>query len=390
MFAFSFVIDSLSSTKNNTRQTINFFKLYSQTLIQTANSVKMSPKLSATCMKVIYSLTFMLTLQPLFAQQFSDLDAVFQQKEKLLGKDYVVMIWTDTLVYKKENGGFNSKTQAPIASASKWLTAALVMTFVDEGKISLDDKITKWLPEFARYEKNYITIRDCLSHLTGIQSEGTLAAILKRRKYSSLEEEVNAFAAKEIQNNPGVEFRYSNIGLNIAGRVLEVISKKKFDALAKQRLFNPLEMRSTTFSDMKGGAVNPSGGAVSTADDYMHFLQMLMNKGVYKGKRILSEDAIAYLLKPQTITQQIKYAPKAAEGFNYASGSWVISEKTANGQRVATALASPGLFGTWPMIDFCRGYAYLFFVKNLLGEQRADAQLEIKKIIDRKLEKNCQ
>ncbi|MER3497741.1 MAG: serine hydrolase [Chitinophagaceae bacterium] len=350
----------------------------------------MSPKLSATCMKVIYSLTFMLTLQPLFAQQFSDLDAVFQQKEKLLGKDYVVMIWTDTLVYKKENGGFNSKTQAPIASASKWLTAALVMTFVDEGKISLDDKITKWLPEFARYEKNYITIRDCLSHLTGIQSEGTLAAILKRRKYSSLEEEVNAFAAKEIQNNPGVEFRYSNIGLNIAGRVLEVISKKKFDALAKQRLFNPLEMRSTTFSDMKGGAVNPSGGAVSTADDYMHFLQMLMNKGVYKGKRILSEDAIAYLLKPQTITQQIKYAPKAAEGFNYASGSWVISEKTANGQRVATALASPGLFGTWPMIDFCRGYAYLFFVKNLLGEQRADAQLEIKKIIDRKLEKNCQ
>ncbi len=53
------------------------------------------------------------------------------------------------------------------------------------------------------------------------------------------------------------------------------------------------------------------------------------------------------------------------------------------------AVASPGLFGTWPMIDYCRGYAYIVFVKNLLGEERADAHLELKKIVDEQLMTNC-
>lgn len=325
---------------------------------------------------------FMLLLQAASGQQnFRGLDDVLEQKQKLLGKDFVVMIWKkdDTLIYKKQTGDFNSKTQAPIASCSKWLTAALVMTFVDEGKLSLDDNITKWLPEFEKYGKNYITIRTCLSHMTGIRSEPiTLLKLFERKKYNSLEDEVNAFAAKEIQANPTEEFRYSNIGLNIAGRVLEIISKKKFDLLARQRLFVPLGMRKTTFSTLDGSAVNPSGGALSTPDDYMHFLIMLLNKGVYQGKRILSEDAVNQMLQVQTKPEQIKYAPKAAQGFNYALGAWVIEEKEGR----ATAVSSPGLFGTWPMIDYCRGYAYLFFVKNLLGEERADAQMEIKKIID--------
>jgi len=349
----------------------------------------MAYKPFSACLKGITLFLFLLLLQPAFAQpNFKDLDKNLKEKEKLLGKDFVVMVWKkdDTLVYKKETGDFNSKTQAPIASCSKWLTTALVMMFVDEGKISLDDKITKWLPVFEKYGKNYITIRHCLSHYTGIESDPiNFLKLLERRKFNSLEEEVNSFAAKEIQANPGEEFRYSNIGLNIAARVLEVISKKKFDALAKQKLFFPLGMRKTTFSTLNGSAPNPSGGALSTPDDYMHFLVMLMNKGVYNGQRILSEEAINEMLRVQTKPGQIKYAPKAAEGFNYALGEWVIEQ---NGT-MSTAVASPGLFGTWPMIDYCRGYAYLFFVKNLLGEERADAQLEIKKIIDLQFKNNC-
>jgi hypothetical protein len=56
----------------------------------------------------------------------------------------------------------------------------------------------------------------------------------------------------------------------------------------------------------------------------------------------------------------------------------------------ATVAASPGLFGTWPMIDYCRGYAYIVFVKNLLGEERANAHEDIKKIIDRQISTTCQ
>nr|HPH32258.1 hypothetical protein [Chitinophagaceae bacterium] len=91
------------------------------------------------------------------------------------------------------------------------------------------------------------------------------------------------------------------------------------------------------------------------------------------------------MMKIRTSAAMIKYAPKAATGFNYASGAWVVEEN--NGK--ATALASPGLFGTWPMIDYCRGYAYLVFVKNILGEERADAYLELKKTVDNQIQENC-
>jgi len=349
----------------------------------------MSFILSVNCLKSSLLSVFLLILHAATGQYaFNELDKKLLEKQSLLGKDFVVLVWKkdDTLVYKKEMGEYKSKTVAPIASCSKWLTAAIVMGYVDEGKISLDDPVVKYLPAFEKYFKNFITIRHCLSHMTGIQSEPIrILKLLERKKFNSLEEEVNSFAAKEIQANPGIEFRYGNIGLNIAARVLEVITKKKFENLALQRLFRPLGMTKTTFATIDGSPPNPSGGAKSTADDYMKFLVMLMNKGSYQGKKLLSEDAVNQLVQIQTKPEQIKYAPKAAEGFNYALGSWAVEEK--NGK--ATSLASPGLFGTWPMIDYCRGYAYILFVKNFLGEERAEMHLEIKKIIDKQMDLEC-
>ena len=131
--------------------------------------------------------------------------------------------------------------------------------------------------------------------------------------------------------------------------------------------------------------VNPSGGASSTAEDYMKFLVMLMNKGKYAGKQILSEESVDQLMQIQTTPEKIKYAPKSATGYNYALGSWVVEEQDGK----ATALACPGLFGTWPMIDFCRGYAYIVFVKNLLGEERAGTHIQLKAIIDEQIPSTC-
>ena len=349
-------------------------------------------------MKVTCVLSFLLLLQAAYPQTiWTELDNAVKDKQQLLGNNMVVMIWNkDSMLYKKEIGEFNSKTQIPIASCSKWLTAALVMMFVDEGKLSLDDKVIKYLPEFEKYFKNYITIRHCLSHMTGISDEGGLIKrLMQRRKFSNLREEVDAFAAREIRVNAGEDFWYGNIGLNIAGRILEVISKKKFDMLIKQKLFNPLGMRKTTFSTLNNSPVNPSGGAQSTADDYMQFLLMLMNKGKHKGQQILSEESVRLMMQPQTTPAIIKYAPKSAEGFNYALGSWVVENPgplliSHNGGEITGSFSSPGLFGTWPMIDFCRGYAYIVFVKNFLGEERADVHTEFKKIIDKQISSNCQ
>ena len=357
----------------------------------------MSYKFNANCLKSSIAVVLLLLLQTGFSQgKYNELDKAFQEKQDLLGKDLVVLLWEkdDTIVFKKEMGSFNSKTVAPIASASKWLTAALVMQLVDEGKLTLDDNISRYLPEFEKYGKNYITLRHCLSHLTGIDDEGRLIKkLIQRKKFTSLEEEVNSFAARDIRTNPGTDFWYGNIGLNIAARVVEVVTKKKFDLLIRQKLFVPLTMRKTTFSTLDGSAVNPSGGARSTADDYMKFLVMLLNKGTYAGKQILSEKSVNELRKIQTSQDQIKYAPKSASGFNYALGSWSLLPASSKGGGEANAqaivLASPGLFGTWPMIDFCRGYAYLVFVKNILGEERADIHLEMKKIIDKQMPGEC-
>ena len=353
----------------------------------------MSYKFTAACLKFSCLALLLLIIQSTSAQtnrknpkevgvaRFATLDAMVQQNQKLLGDDVVAMVWTDTLVYKRELGEFDARTLAPVASASKWLTAVLVLKMVEEGKISLDDKISYYIPIFATYGKNYITIRHCLSHFTGIQSD---TRFLERKKFGSLEEEVASFAKKEIKTNPGTEFSYSNVGLNIAGRVLEIVTKKKFDMLAKQKLFNPLQMRKTSFSTLDGSALNPSGGAQSTAEEYMRFLKMLLNNGKHNGQQFLSEASIKELRTITTTPQTIKYVPKTAEGFGYALGSWAISEG-ANGQ--ASVLASPGLFGTWPMVDWERGYACLFFAKTLLSDQKKEAYLRMKDAIDETVEK---
>ena len=93
------------------------------------------------------------------------------------------------------------------------------------------------------------------------------------------------------------------------------------------------------------------------------------------------------MMQLQTKPELVKYAPKSAQGYGYALGCWV-AEHDADGN--GTVVASPGLFGTWPMIDYCRGYAYLVFVKNLLGEERANAHEQIKAIIDEQIKRNCQ
>ncbi|MEN9685287.1 MAG: hypothetical protein RLZZ28_1073 [Bacteroidota bacterium] len=348
----------------------------------------MSQKAHLTCVKVISPLIFLLFFQFGKAQYgFSELDQKLEKARKELGGNAVTLIYKDgKIIYTKELGEFNAKTQAPIASCSKWLTAALVMQFVDEGKITLDDKVSKYLPIFSKYSKGFIRIRDCLAHLTGIESEPIrLMNILGRKKYASLEEEVNDFASKkEIMANPGLEFRYSNIGLNIAARVLEIVGKRSFEQLMQEKLTRPLMMRSTSFSSLQ--AINPSGGAISTASDYMNFLSMLLNKGLFNGKRILSEQSILEMQTVRTNSSMIKYAPDAAKGFNYGFGEWILeADDDGKGQ----VIASPGLFGTWPMIDNCRGYACIFFTRGLLGEEKKELYMDLKKSIDTQISSHC-
>jgi len=331
----------------------------------------------------------MLLFQLVSAQySFASVDQVITSREKELGKNVAVVIFKDgKTVYKKETGeDFKAETPEPIGASSKWLTAALVLSFVDEGKLSLDDPVSQYIPVFSTYSKSYITIRHCLSELTGIEPTQKKLDKLTTGKSESLEEEVNKYASKkEIINNPGKDFSYGSIGYNIAGRVLEVISKKKtFSRLMLERICKPLGMKKTSFM-RESGAESPASGAVSTANDYLKFLGMLLNGGEVNGKKILSKQSVDFLLNPQTEGASVKFVPEPVRGYAYTFGGWV-EETDRNGKPMV--ISSPGLFGTWPYIDKCRNYAAVIFTKQQ-GEQKKEPYMAIIDEINEQIKGDC-
>jgi len=188
----------------------------------------------------------------------------------------------------------------------------------------------------------------------------TLLTLLERRKIRSLDEEVNLFAAKPMSGKPGEVFSHGNVGLNIVGRILEVVAHQDFETIFQERIAKPLQMKNTTFS--KGKEVNPSGGASSTAADYMNFLQMILQKGEFKGKQIISAKTIELMQISRTIRAKMVYSPEEATGFEYGWGEWILEkDKTGN----STVVSSPGLFGTYPWVDLKRNYAAIIFVRNI-------------------------
>jgi CubicO group peptidase (beta-lactamase class C family) len=313
-------------------------------------------------------------------------DKLKQQKE--LGKNFVCLIYKGgKLVYKKESPDLTVKTQQHVGAMSQWLTAALVMTFVQEGKLSLDDYVSKYIPLFNKYSKRYITIRNCLTHNTGIESDFNLSKLFQKSKFKTLEEEAIAYASKrEIKTNPGTEFNYSNIGYVLVGRVLEIISKKGFDRIAQDRILRPLGMRGTTFTNEDyNSATDPFMGARATANDLTNFMTMLMNKGVFNNKQVLTDSSVKTLLSLQA-SPPLKNVPKAAEGFNYALGSWIL-EQDSKGN--ITSAASPSFSGTWPIVDFCRGYTLVVLTENLKNPPAKEFYLDLKSVLDDSISPTC-
>jgi len=235
-----------------------------------------------------------------------------------------------------------------IASQSKPMTAAALMMIVEEGKLSLDDPVEKYLPEFKgqllavehdsdhtllQRPKHPITVREILSHTSGLP----FSSPLEQPTLDSLPllQAVRSYALLPLQFPPGTKYQYSNAGINIAGRLIEALSGIPYERFMSERLFKPLGMHDTTFwpsekqlkrlaksykpnSDRTGLEETtvtqlryplsnricrypmPAGGLFSTARDTARFCQMILNNGVFQGKRILSPDSIKQLTSRQT------------------------------------------------------------------------------------------
>jgi CubicO group peptidase (beta-lactamase class C family) len=258
------------------------------------------------------------------------------------------------------------------------------MQLADEGKLSLDDRLDSYLPVFASYRKGYITLRHCLTHQTGIGTEGflKLASLLEKEKFSSLEEAVNSIVKKEIHANTGEQFRYSSYGPFIAARVVEIVTKKRFEQFIRTKLLVPLGLRNTSFVTDDGSSPNPATGAKSTAADLGRFLQMLLNGGKWGDKQILSTAAVEEMRKIQIRQEQMKAGvPPQTLGYGFALGSWVPDGYGQQGSK-ANVLVLPTFSGTWPLIDFSRRYALVVLAKEFSGEQKPVLYQALKVLID--------
>lgn len=274
---------------------------------------------------------------------------------------------------------YSATTRQPIASCSKWLSAALVMTFVDEGLLKTDDTVGTWLPVLSQHGKGNITIGQCLSHLTGIKAPPLKESLQEMKDMQSMDEAISNIAVLPMEGVPGKVFHYSNTGLQIAGAVIEKISGQSFKTLFDRRIAGPLGMKNTDFG--KGKVALPAGGAVSTPEDYMHFLAMIMNKGVYNGKRILSEHSIDQMQLNRLSTGiTVAYSPAEAGDFGYGYGEWVMEQSKTAG--ISAAVTSPGLFGSFPWVNNEKKYAAFLMTFYLKSEGRNERNKELKHLVD--------
>lgn len=230
-------------------------------------------------------------------------------------------------------------------SQTKGFCGVTIAMLVEEGKISLDDPVSKYLPEFKSLKvrdknkalvpaKNVLTIRMVMNHTGGFPFE-IPTKVKKGWCALGLRDSAKEAAANPLLFEPGTQVRYSNTGIDIGAAIVEVVSGKPWEVFLKERLFEPLGMKNTTFQPTDGMLANsiamyavargkkavfkeydnwmptphngptvfPSAGAGlwTTANDQLKFYKMLMNLGVGEnGVRILKEETVKKLLATST------------------------------------------------------------------------------------------
>ena len=300
-------------------------------------------------------------------------------ENKLSGREKATLKWMANQKgdeAQDELQDFSANTQKPIASCSKWLSAAVIMTFVQEGKISLEDTVGKYFVVMTQHKKGGITIKDCLSHLTGINAPPVILTLEEPKESLTLDETMEKIAKMPMDGEPGKSFHYSSVGLQIAAGVVEKVSRQRFELLFQQRIAKPCGIKHTSF----GGelVVSPAGGAWSTPEDYLQFLSMILNDGKYNGKQILTKESIIAMQQDYTKGVKLDFIPDEARPWGYGFGEWVLEEGNGRGN----VLSSPGLFGTFPWVDNQRKYAAILFTTNVNFSGRHNRYSSLKSIVD--------
>jgi CubicO group peptidase (beta-lactamase class C family) len=283
-----------------------------------------------------------------------------------------------------------------IASMTKPITATAVLMLQDEGKLSVEDPVGKYIPELAHLKtadgvEHVVTIRHLLTHTSGMSEISQDEA----RSSHTLADVIPHYAAKPLQFVPGSRWTYCQSSINTAARVVERVSGQSFPEFLEKRLFGPLGMKDTTFyltpeqekRLAKSYARTPegelkeapnvillgkratdrdrfpaaNGGLFSTARDYGAFARMILNRGSLNGKQYLKPESVALMTSIRTGDLQTGFTP----GNGWGLGWCVIREPQG-----VTGMLSPGTFGhggaygTQAWIDPVQRRAYILMVQR--------------------------
>jgi CubicO group peptidase (beta-lactamase class C family) len=324
------------------------------------------------------------------------------------------------VIFKEAYGNLKVDQKAQMASSSKTVTATLLMILVDQGKLSLDDPVEKYLPEFkgiaihGKPPARPPTVRHLLSNTSGLPGDLLTESIIRRLRDraaqakgragtgaqdledaavaiekrgdepkkargplfggvdASLAESVRRLARDGLATEPGSGFHYCTMGFNVAARVAEVAGGRPFEDLVRDELLEPLGMNDTRYVPIGLSALRPGpklangesrfimagGGMTSTLDDFAAFYQMHLNGGTYRGRRILSEKSAAEMRTRQGRLDLMMSGPY---GDHYGL-AFFLDRLDADGRgHVAT---HPGFFGTNPWLDTDREQVAILFVQS--------------------------
>ena len=263
------------------------------------------------------------------------------------------------LLFERTYGATTLETVVPIASATKWLSGAVIMSLVDDGSLDLDAPLSTYLPEFVGLSGT-TTVRQLFSHTSGMEGRSRLLAI----NSITLEECVRQIAAIPLRATPGTDFFYGGVSMQVAGRVAEVVSGLPWETLFQQRIAVPLGMTDTDYQGLNAPTTNPriAGGAQSSLRDYANFVEMIENRGWFRGTRVLTVRSVETMLSDQTGGVPVTYAPPTAPGFlGYGIGCWV-ERAAADGSTLEAT--SPGAFGFTGFVDRERGTHGVFLTDS--------------------------
>ena len=338
-------------------------------------------------MKKLYiSIIILFILQSIISGQqynLTGIDSILMELSERTGGCGFIAIKNGKTIYKKNYGNLKLNSRIEIASSSKWLSAAVILSLVDDDLINLDDPISKYIKAFNG-DKGRITIRQLLSHTAGLpittlyDQEGFIASTLKKQVE-------NIARDVPLITEPGTTFYYGGVTFQIAGRIAEVVTGKGWENLFYERIGDLCSMRNTDFGNSKNPSV--AAGAVSTGNDFANFLKMILNMGKYKNFKVLSEKSVAEMISNQTGNLPIVYSPyKNAPGEKmekrYGLGVWIdkIDTLTQKGEIVS----SQGVFGFSPWIDFRKNLACILVMKAWEVRWYSDF-LKIRNIIEKEV-----